>query len=209
MKKHEEEIKIREYIIQKAHKGEKITAEERLWLQTHSVYNWKLDYPYYNVVIENIEPSKWYKLKIIIESINYDNYLRYALHIHDKEGKIIGDGIITDINGNITKKKFVKMLVFDVNPNETNEVYIYSSIGALSIVYGCDYYDPLVKLHKRELSSTWNPNFAMVREEIKDNKVRYRCKSPLSDSFDALVFTVEWIPANEEELEEIKLRLKK
>ena len=205
MKKHEEELKTREQIMNK----DKITKEDRLWLITHSLYNWKLGYPYYNDVIENIEPSKWYKLKMIVEAINYDNYLRYALHIHDKEGKIIGDGIITDINGNVTKKKFVKMLVFDVNPNETNEVYIYSSIGALSIVYGCDYYDPLVKLHKRELSSTWNPNFAMIREEIEDNKVRYRCKSPLSDSFDALVFTAEWIPANEEELEEIKLRLKK
>jgi len=205
MKKHEEELKTREQIMNK----DKITKEDRLWLITHSLYNWKLGYPYYNDVIENIEPSKWYKLKMIVEAINYDNYLRYALHIHDKEGKIIGDGIITDINGNITKKKFVKMLVFDANPNEINEVYIYSSIGALSIVYGCDYYDPLVKLHKRELSSTWNPNFAMIREEIEDNKVRYRCKSPLSDSFDALVFTAEWIPANEEELEEIKLRLKK
>lgn len=205
MKKYEEEIRIREQIMNK----DKIAKEDRLWLITHSVYNWKLGYPYYNVVIENIELRKWYKLKMIVESINYDNYLRYALHIRDKEGKIIGDGIITDINGNVTKKKFVKMLVFDANLNETNEVYIYSSIGALSIVYGCDYYDPLVKLHKRELSSTWNPNFAMVREEIKDNKVRYRCKSPLSDSFDALVFTVEWTPANEEELEEIKLRLKK
>jgi len=205
MKKHEEELKTREQIMNK----DKITKEDRLWLITHSLYNWKLGYPYYNDVIENIEPSKWYKLKMIVEAINYDNYLRYALHIHDKEGKIIGDGIITDINGNVTKKKFVKMLVFDVNPNETNEVYIYSSIGALSIVYGCDYYDPLVKLHKRELSSTGNALFAMIREEIKDNKVRYRCKSPLSDSFDALVFTAEWIPANEEELEEIKLRLKK
>ena len=209
MKKYEEELKIREEIMNKIFDGEKITKEERLWLVTHSLYNWKLGYPYYNDVIETIEPSKWYKLKIIIESINYDNYLRYALHIHDKEGKIIGDGIITDINGNITKKKFVKMLVFDANQNEINEVYIYSSIGKISFLYGCDFYDEKVNLHKRELSSNGDARFAIIREEIKDNKVRYRCKSPLSDSFDALVFTAEWIPANEEELEEIKLRLKK
>ena len=58
--------------------------------------------------------------------------------------------------------------------------------------YGCDYFDTVVNLHMSESSFTMNTDFAMKCEEISSNKVRYYCKEPLSDSFDAIIFTVEW-----------------
>ena len=47
-----------------------------------------------------------------------------------------------------------------------------------------------------ESSMCGKTNYAMKREKIGANKVRYFCKNPDSDSFDALVFTVEWIDEN-------------
>ena len=66
---YEEEIAYREELLQKARDGMKVTSEERLWSQTHSVYNRRFGFPYYNVSIETLEPNQWYSLAINMESI--------------------------------------------------------------------------------------------------------------------------------------------
>jgi hypothetical protein len=49
-----------------------------------------------------------------------------------------------------------------------------------------------MKLNTRESSSTGNPSLAIRREVIDEHTIRYYCKSPVSDSFEALIFTVGW-----------------
>ena len=48
------------------------------------------------------------------------------------------------------------------------------------------------KINKREASGTGNPYLAMRKQNLDKNTVKYYCKSPNKDSFDALVFTVHW-----------------
>jgi len=44
----------------------------------------------------------------------------------------------------------------------------------------------------RKNSCVGDPNFAMVKESIAENKVLYRCKAPTDDSFESFVFSLEW-----------------
>ena len=48
------------------------------------------------------------------------------------------------------------------------------------------------KINKREASGTGNPYLAMRKQNLDKNTVKYYCKSPNKDSFDALVFTIHW-----------------
>ncbi len=51
---------------------EKISEEERYWLDTHSIYNSKIGYPFLQLSVENIEPNIWYILKLSVEKVGND-----------------------------------------------------------------------------------------------------------------------------------------
>ena len=64
--------------------------------------------------------------------------------------------------------------------------------GPFSVQYECDYFDLKQKINKREASGTGNPYLDMRKQNLDKNTVKYYCKSPNKDSFDALVFTIHW-----------------
>lgn len=152
-----------------------------------------MGFPYYNKVIESLNSTSWYTLIINVESVSYDERIIPIIYVPADKGKIITDFELKDYNGNVSLGKPVKMLGFEFSQvPQTFQVEYCSMLGLLSVFYECDYFDSKRNLHKREASSTHNPNFAMARQVINDHTVRYHCKSPVGDSFDAMVFTVEW-----------------
>ena len=146
----------------------------------------------YNVVIEHLLPAQWFLLKIRIESVSYEKRILPIISVPAGKGQINADFEIRDYNGKIQPKKQIKMLGIEFDTIREYEVDYFSQLGLLAVEYGCDYFDELVRLHKRESSSTGNPDFAIRRQVVDDHTFRYFCKSPLDESLDALVFSLQW-----------------
>lgn len=196
MNNYEYEIRYREMLLQKVRNNSKITSDERIWLVTHPVYNQQLGFPFFNVAIENLEPNKWYLVRVKLESTAYDDRIIPIIGVPAGKGKIIADFELRDVRGNVSLGKPVKMLGFELEQHHMSEVKYLSVLGLLSVEYECDYFDEKQNLYKRQASSTGDPSFAMKKEIINNHLVKYRCKSPIGNSFDAMVFTIEWTEAD-------------
>ncbi|MBQ8576321.1 MAG: hypothetical protein IJ447_09795 [Clostridia bacterium] len=189
-----DEILYRDTIMQKIHNNVKITGDERIWLVTHSLYNQQFDFIAYNSIIESIEPNKWYSLKIQIDSIAYNERIIPIVSVPAAKGKIVTDFEVKDINGKTNPQKTVKMIGVEFGHNSTEaKIDYYSNLGLVAVAYECDYYDEKQHLHMRQSSGTGHTDFAIIREVVNENTIRYRCKSPSSTSFDALVFSISFI----------------
>ena len=189
----EDEIKYREEIIQKACRNIKITPEERLWLLTHSLYNQQYGFPFYNIAIEELKPNIWHWVVVNIEYIGYSDRITPIIIAPGGKGKILSDFAVYDLKGNIKSGKAIKILSLELDKKHPKAQVKYQSIlGLLGVEYECDYFDAKQNLHMRQASSA-SHDFAMKREVVNDHMIRYYCKSPIGDSFDALIFTVQWI----------------
>lgn len=190
---YKDEIIYREELLQKIRDNVKITPDERIWLITHPIYNQRFGFSFFNVATENLEPNTWYILRINVECITYTDRIIPIIYAPGKKGEIVADFKLTDLKGNVSLKKPVKMLGFEIDPIHMEaKVKFRSALGILSVAYECDYFDKNHTLHKRQASSTGDPDFAMKKETLNNRMVRYYCKSPINDSFDAMIFTIEW-----------------
>lgn len=189
MTDYEKEIEYRNSLYRS---GRKLTSEERIWIGTHQLYNCRFGFPFLNIAVEKLEPQKWYLITVKAESVAHEEKIWPFIEVSGLKGKIIADFELVDYRGNISLGKPVKMLSCDLYEGEGFTVKYFSELGFISVGYGCDYFDTVINLNMSENSSTMNTDFAMKREEISSNKVRYYCKEPMSDSFDAIIFTVEW-----------------
>ena len=189
----ENEIRRRKELLQKAN-NRTITAEEQLWLITHPIYNQQRNDFSLNTSVEHFLPNKWYVFKIKVESVNYNGRIVPQIFVPDKKGKLKTDLILKNYKGEFVSKKSVRMIAFEPD-NDSLEytVEVFSTVGCLSVDYCCDYFDEKHCLHMRKASATGDPNFAMIREFLGEQTVRYYCKSPVVDSFDALVFSLKWM----------------
>lgn len=189
---YQEEIQYRDEILQRAYKGIKPTPEERIWCSTHSAFNWKLGYPYYVTAVEKLGSCEWHILTVEVESVHHEGRILPVIGVPAGKGKIIADFEVRDFSGKKSIGKPIKLLGIEMSEGKSTSLKYCSDYGLFFAEYECSYYDEKMRLNKTEISDTSNALFAMTREALSDNKVRYRCKSPLSDKFDAMVFTVEW-----------------
>ena len=147
----------------------------------------------FNVAIEHLEPNKWFLLRIRIESISYSKRIIPIVGVPAAKGEIVTNFELCDCNGNLTSKKTTKILGIEVkNDIFEYECEYFSSLGILSVEYECDYFDVNTNLNKREASSTGRFDFAMRRQVVDECTIKYYCKSPISNSFDALIFSLHW-----------------
>lgn len=195
---YEEEIKYRESLMGKACKGIKITPDERTWLLSHSVYNHLLGYPYYNTVVEKLKPKTWYIITIVIESVAYSKKIYPIISVSAGIGKIITDFPIVDLyNRKKESGTPIKMLSLELEQGEKEKVKFISDLGRLSIEYEAECFNIVMNYDMSISSGSDTSDFAMIREVINDHKIRYNCKSPEDDSFDAMIFTIEWTEIKE------------
>ena len=188
----QEEIQYRQFLMNELNKGN-CNKEYVQWLNTHSFYHYKLEAPFYLNVVETLEKNQWYSLRIVVESLNYEDAISPVIKVAFGEGQIITDFEVRNFEGKASVGKPIKMLSFEPEKPEEYNVTFQGELGLLSVQYECSYFDAKRRLYRTELSgTTGGPEFAIRREPINDHSVRYFCKSPVNDSFDAMVFTVEW-----------------
>ena len=184
-----EEITLREQILSNAREGKKITPEDRLWLLTHKMYNQQLGYPFLNNDIIQLNPKTTYYIQISIEQNLYPMRILPVISVPGGKGEITANELY-DYN---SSSKKVKALGLILNPQHSvTAVQYQSDLGLLGVSFQCDYYDHKLQLITRKDSSSGDPHYAMIAEKISENKIRYRCKMPNMDSFDAFVFIIEW-----------------
>lgn len=190
---YEEEVSYRNKILSRARNGERITSEERLWLATHRIINQALGYPYLNTDIIHLRPKTDYFIRVKVENLIYPRRIIPVITVPGGKGKIVTDTLLTDHSGNISSKKSIKMLglLVDLNHNET-ELFYQSNLGLLEISYECDYFDDKQHIMLRKNSCVGDPKFAMLSEDLANNKKLYRCKPPTKDSFECFIFSIEW-----------------
>lgn len=187
-----EEISYREHILSKGSRGETITAEDRLWLATHRIYNRIKGYPYLNTDIIKISPKKIYDIRISLEKCTYAGRILPIFTVPAGKGKIIYKEPIQNMKGNVLSAKPVKMLGLLIDSQRPKTEFFYcSDLGMLEIRFEFEYYDEQQKLMIRKTSASAH-HCAMLSECLAENKMRYRCKPTVTEDFDSLVFSVEW-----------------
>ena len=190
---YEEEIRYRKKILSKVRNGEKITPEDRLWGATHRIYNRYLGYPYLNTDIIQLLPKTNYCVRVKIESLTYPGRVLPVITVPGGKGRIITSYPLTGPKGNVQPGKPIKMLgvLIDLHHKEAEFTY-QSDLGLLGVSFECEYFDHKQHLMIRKNSNAGDPNYAMRKEVLTENNVRYWCKTPDADSFEGFVFTLEW-----------------
>ncbi len=172
----------------------KLLPEERNWLKTHPAYNQELGYPYLIKDILHLDTNVWYAIKLRIESSDYNDRIIPIISSPAERGQIVPVTELTDLSGNKVLGRPAKSFEFLWEPdNDIIQIKFRSSSGLLAIEYLCDYFDKEANMKIRCRSLSSNFAFAMHKEIIKNNAVRYFCKAPTANKFDALVFTVQWM----------------
>ena len=188
-----EEINYRNQLLQRKINGGKISPEEKLWLETHPVYNQILGFPYLNRDIIQLKANGYYRVRIGVESRLVSERIHPIISVPGKKGSILVKNELFDCYGNKVAIRPVKVLGVLYNQDSTNAEFIYrSKLGLLEISYQCEFFDERMRCIRRESSNTGNTMFAMLREKIADNKLRYRCKFPNNQDYNSYVFFVEW-----------------
>jgi hypothetical protein len=189
---YEKEISYREHILSKGSRGEKITAEDRLWLATHRIYNRIKGYPYLNADIIQLTPKTVYNIRVTLERCTYSGRILPVFTVPAGKGEIRYKKPVSDLKGNVFLKKPVKMLGLFISSQDSVTEFTYcSNLGLLDIRFECEYYDENQKQMIRRISGSAH-HYAMISESLAENKMRYCCKPPGTDDFDSFVFSVEW-----------------
>lgn len=188
-----EQIAYRNLILQKAATGVKITKDERTWLLTHPVYNHRYGYPFLKRDIIQLNANKLNVIKLRVEKKEHNDNASIIIGVAGGQGKIITDMELFNFDGEKVDRKDTKILGISVKSKDMEEsVKFISKLGLMSVEYECEYYDEKMRVKIVEGSGSASARFSMTKEIVSDNKVRYSCKDPVSDSYEALVFTVEW-----------------
>ena len=184
-----EEINYRNMIMERRRKGEKLTREERQWIDTHRLINRELGYPYLNTDMIQLQPNERYHIHVQVESRSYEGRMIPIITVPAQKGSIVSNLELTDYEGNIKTGQEVKMLGL---LTDVAEFDYRSELGLLGVSYECDYFDDRLRVMQRIDSGLGYPNFAMLREDLSENKVLYRCKTPVKDNYEGLVFSITW-----------------
>ena len=130
------EVEQREKIKQKAYNGIKTSPEERLWLQTHSVYNWRIigDDIFNQVVERTIPEGKWLKISLKVESVSYERRIVPQIIAPGRKGKIIYDCELIDLRGRVKPPKTpIMWLTLDFESDIEN--YVGKFDGKISFIF--------------------------------------------------------------------------
>lgn len=193
---YKEIIEYRESLNHRVILGGKLTAEEKEWLILNPTFNPLYDEEIYQKDIIQLIPKQQYSIVITLEhtSVKVSEMFPLIFGITKKDSILFDEDYeVRDINGTVTKAPVRMLGLLNFSKNPLQRLTYRCGSGKLGIEYGCEYYDPKTKLHKRE-SSKCHFGYAMKKEIVSDNVIRYNCKHPLAERhcFDSLIFTIEW-----------------
>ena len=185
-------INTRKSIDTKWMRKEKVTKEDREWCATNPIYNEMYGESFYQRDVISLLPNHKYSVTVEIESAPYGDGMIPMMGIAYGKGKLWGQSI--DIDTGKTIDFDTKCLGVVLTKNQ--QLYLFnfvSQLGYMCVEYKNEFFDENSKVYVRE-PSTLNYAYAMKKEMVGENKVRYFCKHAKAEKndFTALIFTITW-----------------
>lgn len=184
MKRVEDEIAYRSSLLETARKGQRLSADERCWLSTHSAFSTRYGYPYMSMDILKLSPEVKYNITVRLISSCSKHTLTPTFFVPHGKGHIQWqrqDG---------TAEK-AKMLSTENSNDEPVSCFSFKSEqGLMAVSYhyktrdhrGTEFWN----------SSTIDDRLAMKKTVVKENEVIYSCTDIDGNDFDKYVFSVSW-----------------
>ena len=189
----EQEIQQRKAIMNNRRISGKLTESEKEWLCTHRIYHPVLGYPFLNADLIELEKNAEYEVFVSVEKSDYDDEIYPMFTIPAKKGFLLTDFPVTNLKGKTSIGKAITCLCLQISQQSTSSDFrCLSESGLLQVCFSCKYQCPHSPRVRITENSDCGPALVMKREIISENKYLYHCKSPVSDSFDNLVFSVTW-----------------
>lgn len=189
----EQEIRQRNAIWKNRSINGKLSEEDKEWLATHRKYHPVLGYPFLNADMIELEKNTEYEISVTFEKSDYDDDIYPLFTIPVRKGFLLTDFPVTNLRGKTSIGKPITMLCLQISSQKTTSAFrCVSQTGLLQVSFSCKYpclHSPKVQITE---NSDSGPTLIMKREIVAENKYRYRCKSPTTDSYDNLVFSVTW-----------------
>lgn len=179
-------------LTQKVLSGKKLTKDEKDWFATNPTFNEKYENPIYQKDVLSLSQNTSYNIKVTLEHIDDNVDMIPIFSIVLGKGKIHLESLV--LEGGSNNSSCVKSLGLFISKEQPTVSFVFETKnGYMRIEYQCEYYDPKMKLHKRE-TSVLNFGYGMKKEVVSENKIIYKCKHPLAEygDFSSLVFSVEW-----------------
>ena len=190
-----QEIACREKLWEKVLGGGKLTEEERLWMETHKEFSRIHGAPFLKTDVILLKAGAKYLFDVTFLEAAHPDKIYPWFKAPCGIGAIRTEAELTDYRGRKSVGKPVKMLAAGISAENRSFRFSYSSdCGTLAVGFFCEYYDQQLRIKTGGYSSGADCLY-LLREDPGPNRVLYRCKSRYADSFDSLVFTVEWKPA--------------
>ena len=189
---YQEEIGYRAELWRKVISGVKLTKEERLWMETHKEFSQIHGVPFLKTDVILIEKGANYQFDVTFLGASHSDIIYPWFKAPCGIGAIRTEVELTDYRGRKSIGKPVRMLATGITAENPSFRFFYASdCGALSVGFFCEYYDHKLRIQTGGYSSGAEGLY-MLREELGPNRILYRCNSRYADSFDSLVFSVEW-----------------
>ena len=190
------EVAYRAELWKKVYSDVKLTDEEKIWMETHKEFSSLLGAPFLKMDIIQLEKGVKYQVEVTFLDAAHSDQI-YKIYPWFKvpclKGEIRTDYELTDLRGRKSIGKPVKMLITEIDAKKRSSVFSYaSSYGTLAVGFYCEYYDQRLRLHTGGLSNGPVGSLYMLREDVDPNRVLYRCKAANSETYDSLIFMVEW-----------------
>lgn len=187
-----QEIAHRAELRQKALSGVKLTEEERLWMETHREFSQIHGAPFLKTDVILLEAGVNYRFDVTFLEAAHPDKIYPWFKAPCGIGAIWTEVELTDYRGRKSVGKPVRMLETGISAENRSFRFSYSSdCGALAVGFFCEYYDQQLHIKTGGYSSGADCLY-LLREDPGPNRVLYRCKSRYADSFDSLVFSLEW-----------------
>ena len=188
----ENEINQRELLWKKVLDGKRLTEEEKIWLDTHKKFSKLLGVPYLQRDFIQLEKDTTYDFCISFISAKHPRFIAPCFKAPRLIGNIMTDGELYTFTGKMDKKKAVKMLVPLIHQDNKSSSFFYqSALKGICVSFEGEYEDKKQGMIMRRFSSDFEGLY-MLREDIGENKILYKCKVENAPEFDSLVFLVEW-----------------
>lgn len=189
---YQEEIDHRAELLRKVINGAKLTEEERLWRETHKEFSQIHGVPFLKTDVILIEKGANYQFDVTFLEASHPNKIYPWFKAPCGIGAILTKVELTDYRGRKSIGKPVRMLAAGISAENRVFRFSYSSdCGALAVGFFCEYYDQQLHIKTGGYSSGAEGLY-MLREDLEPNRILYRCNSRYADSFDSLLFLVEW-----------------
>jgi hypothetical protein len=190
-----EEMKYRKELINRvAYTKEKLTPEEKEWLQVNPAYSDKFGYPFVVKDIIKLTPNVILAVRVTLESYNSKHVISPAFIVPLRKGYIKTKHPLSGINGTVIydENKRITFLSTMNNIEYPEAHFLYTSkIGKMSVTYHCG-----IKDYRGQDNWAWSgvdPGLVMKRSDLSATKIRYACTDVDHDDFNQYVFTVELI----------------